>query len=599
MSLPTLVFLAPAAVCALSWLGIGRLVPRRLLPDDLLLRVLTRFAVGATTFALVTYALGRAHAYWRPLLVAITVGGALAALPSLWYARRSLRIGLESRAERIAAALVGAALALDLVAASAPPTSADALKYHLALPKLWLQTGAVGDAFSVWESFNPFSVEMLYGQGLAVAGGEAASAVGALIGVGAVAAIYGLGRELGRGSRLAGLAAAGLFALQGIVTWTATSVFVELGLTSYAVLGVWYALRFFRGGAAGDLAWAGVMGGCAAGTKYVGLQALLLPALLVLAGLRRRDLRVLAGALALTAVSGGGWYLKNALVTGNPVYPLYGFGKEWTPALGHALDALGHAYGVGHSVLRLAVFPAELYLHGGAFDRGQYVGPAIFVGAALALVLVRTRETFLLLGSVVLFAISWWYLSAQARFLLPALAILAALGGPAVVALYRRGRNGVVAVAIGTVAVAAVWIVPSVTLTRRAIPVVFGATSRRAYIERETGTYNAIRDAGGRSSGVLAFAGYFFPYYASGQGISLTPPEFAVDVPAHVFVARLHAERVRYVFSQGDGPPPLPQLRGCLEPVALYHARLVTSRSLGTSVPMDFRLYRLRPPCVP
>jgi hypothetical protein len=596
MSLPTVVFLAPAGVCALSWFGIGRAVPRRLLPDDALLRVLARVAVGATVLGLGTYALGRAHAYSRPLLIALTVVFALVALPSLRGAAR-IRVRFGSRTERAVAALIAVALALDLVAASVPPTSADALKYHLALPKLWLQSGSVGDVFWVWPSFDPFGIDMLYGQGLAVGGGPTASALGALIAALAAAAVYGLGRELGRGERLAGLAAAGLFVLQGVFTWTATSVFVELGLTFYLALGVWFAVRFVRSRYGRDLVWAGVMAGAAAGTKYVGLQAWLLVVPLALVGLRWRHVRAAAAAVALAAVAGGGWYLKNALVTGNPVYPLHGGGKWWTPDSQHEIDLLGRFYGVGGSLVRLAILPVELLLHGNAFDRGQYVGTAIFVGALLALALVRTRETVVPFGSAVLFAVSWWYLSPQARFLLPGLAILAAIGGPAVVAIARRGKVGAVAVAIGTLAVAVDWIAPSVALTRRALPVAFGATSRAAYVEHETGTYNALLDASRRSSGALALAGYPFPYYVPRRAISLTTPEFAADVATPAFRARLRAEHVLYVLGGGDSALVLPQLRGCLDRVVLYHARFVTSRSLGTSVPMDLSLYRLRPPC--
>jgi hypothetical protein len=594
MSLPTIVFLAPAGVCALSWFGLGRAIPRRFLPDDALLRVLTRVAVGSTAFALGTYALGRAHAYWRPLLIALTVLFALVALPSL---RRLPRILPAARAEGVVATLIALALAFDLVAASVPPTSADALKYHLALPKLWLQSGAVGDAFWAWISFDPFGIEMLFGQGLAIGGGPTASAVGAVLAVLAAAAVYGLGRELGGGRSAAGLAAAGLFVLQGVFTWSATSVFVELGLTFYIVLALWYAVRFYRLRAGRDLVWAGITAGAAAGTKYVGLQAWLLVIPLVLLGLRRVHVRALGAALALAAVAGGGWYLKNALVAGNAIYPLHGGGKWWTPDSQRELDALGHAYGVGHSPVRLVLLPFELLRHGAAFDRGQYVGTAIFVAALLALVVVRRTETVVLFASASMFTVSWWYLSPQARFLLPALAIFAALGGAAVAALPRDGLARLV-VGLGVLAVAADWAAPSFALTRRAFPVAVGATSRSAYLERETGTYDAIVDASHRARGTLGLIGYPFSYNVPRRAIALTTAEFAPDVPTRVFRGRLRSEGVLYLFEEAGSLGQYPQLRGCVAPVKRYEARLVISRSLGTSVPQAFRLFHLRRSCV-
>ena len=69
---------------------------------------------------------------------------------------------IRGRLDRALLIAVAAALALDLVAATAPVSSADALAYHLGLPKLWLQQGSIGHPFWRWEGFNPSGIEMLY-----------------------------------------------------------------------------------------------------------------------------------------------------------------------------------------------------------------------------------------------------------------------------------------------------------------------------------------------------------------------------------------------------------------------------------------------------
>jgi hypothetical protein len=598
MSLPTALFLVPAGVCGLSWFGIGHLVPRRALPDDVLLRVLTRTAAGATALAVTSYGLGRVHLYSRPLLIVITAVFAAAAVPSLRKLRH-LSLCLDSTADRLLAAAIGVAITVDLVSASVPPTSADALKYHLALPKLWLQTGGIGDAFWDWTTFNPFGIEMLYGQGLALGGGPTASALGGMIAALAGLAIYGLGRALGQGRRRAGLVAAALFVFQGIFTWDATSVFVELGLTFFLTLSVWYGVRFVRSQRRLDLLWAGALAGSTAGTKYVGLQAWLLMVPLLALGLERRRLRSAAGALGLALLTGGIWYLKNALVAQNPVYPLLGHGKWWTPESQHGVDVIRRLYGVGGSALRLAILPIDLLIHGGAFDRGQYVGTAIFVAGLLTFVLARNRETVVLTASAILFLLSWWYLSPQARFLLPALAVLSAVGGAGVVALAGRSRAGAALAAVGALAIGVGWAAPTFALTRRSLPVAVGGQSRRSYLEAQTGTYRVLVDASRRSSGVLALAGYPFVFNVPRQAISLGEPEFAVDVPTDAFRRRLRLEGIRFILSANRSVRAYPQLRGCLTSVARYEARFVTSRSLGTSVPIAFRLYRLHPLCMP
>jgi hypothetical protein len=58
--LPTLVYLAPASACALSWLGFGLAVPARALSGQGLLDWLTRIGFGSVVVSLVVLA-GRAR----------------------------------------------------------------------------------------------------------------------------------------------------------------------------------------------------------------------------------------------------------------------------------------------------------------------------------------------------------------------------------------------------------------------------------------------------------------------------------------------------------------------------------------------------------
>ena len=194
MYLPTVVYLLPASACALSWLGFGLAVPARALSGKGLLDWLTRIGLGSVVVSLVVLAAGRTGVLDRPLLRALTALGAAAglfAVPPLLRALRGARI--RGRLDRALLIAVAAALALDLVAATAPVSSADALAYHLGLPKLWLQTGSIGDPFWRWEGFNPSGIEMLYTQGLALGGGSAAAPLHAFFAVLCALAVFGLG----------------------------------------------------------------------------------------------------------------------------------------------------------------------------------------------------------------------------------------------------------------------------------------------------------------------------------------------------------------------------------------------------------------------
>ena len=83
---------------------------------------------------------------------------------------------------------------------------------------------------------------------------------------------------------------------------------------------------------------------------------------------------------------------------------------------------------------------------------------SVFVFAALAVLTVRTRTTLLLLCGVALFVVAWHLQSPQARFLLPALAVLSALGGAAAAPwVLARGRRRIAVLAV-LAGAACVWL---------------------------------------------------------------------------------------------------------------------------------------------
>lgn len=598
MSLPTVLFLGPAAVCVLSWLGAGATIPRAWLTGDRLLDALTRVAAGSAAVSLFLFGIGRAGAFDRTLVVAVT---AVLAVVGLWGCRELWRgTARLRRPGRLASALLvvaGLALALDLVASTAPPSSADALVYHLALPKRWLELGTIGDPFWQYAAFYPLGIETLFAQGLAIGGGSTASALHAFLGLFAALGVFGLARELGAGDVLAGAAGAALFVLQGVVTWEATSTFIELGLTFYVVLAAWHAVRFTRTPGYRPALWTGFLAGATAGTKYLGPLAvafLLLPfGLLVL---RRGRPGHLAGALGLTALVGGPWYLKNLIVTGNPVYPLVFGGKGWTSAAQASLEVSQHDVypGVSGPIVRVALLPIDLLLHGGNFDRGQYVGTAIFLFAASALFVRARAEARVALAAAAGYTVAWWLILPQARYLLPALAIMAAVGGGAAASLLRAGGRRRLVTGAVLAAAGAAWLVPSAALTRQLLGVTVGLESRSENAQRLTGTYAALQEASAEIGGrPLAFAGYRFLYHYPGRAIELGLPEFDPSLDRRTYLAQLRAEGVHDVLVYGQ-PDAIRPIRGCLEHIDTLRGRYVTSRSLAHSIPLRFELYSTR-----
>jgi Dolichyl-phosphate-mannose-protein mannosyltransferase len=288
-------FLAAAAVIAASY-GSGRLLTAggRLVVEDGLRRRLTSFTVGYVFLATFVFVLGYAHAFRRPVLIAVALAGAAAALPflpgELRAARRAWRAAGWMRRPLAAIAVL---LALDVFLASAPPTSGDAIAYHLSAPKEWLGAGRIFPIWWDWNTFQPFTTEFHQALGQALWNGRAAMVTTALLALLSVCAVFGLTRDLA--GRRAAIVAALVWVAQGMFVWEATGGFVELALSGFIALSAWHLVSLRRTGRAQDALWAGLAAGAAAGTKYHGL--LFVPVFALLALLLVHHRRPLALAM--------------------------------------------------------------------------------------------------------------------------------------------------------------------------------------------------------------------------------------------------------------------------------------------------------------
>lgn len=242
------------------------------------------------------------------------------------------------RAERALAAgglllLAGVWLHEALTTFDLPPgRGGDDLSYHLSAVAVWARHGdlrmikfSMGD----WSTaFYPILPELASWTLLAPLGTNDALARWSALpfALAAFAAVAAVARRLGCSWRGAALAVAGYGAVRSLVAhaFTAGNDHPTAFFTLAALVA---ALAAAERPLPGRLAYLGVTLGGLAACKYIGLYNLLTVAVvfaLALLAERPRLERPLRGALALAAAAllvGGYTYARNALATGNPVYP--------------------------------------------------------------------------------------------------------------------------------------------------------------------------------------------------------------------------------------------------------------------------------------
>ncbi|MCX7924820.1 MAG: hypothetical protein N2554_03295 [Fimbriimonadales bacterium] len=379
----------------------------------------------------------------------------------------------------------------------------DALAYHWAFPKIYLQVGRMVELPFMHQSYFPALQDMLYLFGLSYGFEAMAKLMHWAMGVFAALGAAGFVQRQG-GS---GAWAAALILGAPAFLWQMFSAYADLATALYASLAMFAFAHAARERNAGWLWLSGAMMGFALATKYTALLAWGVWGLIGLLWLWREKQAqavrtlVLAGLLALAI--GGPWYVRNFLWTGNPVYPfayeIFG-GKNWSQAQADAYRNDQLKFGMGREPSMLLIVPWNLAANPAPFTDpiGARVGERVFLLPSLGAGALATPAVWLvggvaqgmgyLLGFVALNLLGWFYLMQQVRYLLLALPVLAGAGLSAIqrVAVWARyGYGGILLLQMGFT----LWLMGSVYLPL--LPLALN--NRDAYLNRRLQIYPAIQ----------------------------------------------------------------------------------------------------------
>ncbi|MFH2205081.1 MAG: hypothetical protein ABIJ96_18380 [Elusimicrobiota bacterium] len=312
--------------CASAW-GAGRCLLRIISPlATEPEHEAAAFALGAGTWGLTLFMLGRFGLFQPAAAWATAVAAAAAAWPA-W--RRAGRGARPNRSQTLSWGRVLAACVLALAAwhvlvhALAPPIDADALAYHLALPKLYLRAGEIRTISWLIFSHWPHLVSLLFALPLSLGLDNAAALLHVGAGTALIASVFLIARE----------------EFDAPTAWTAAAVLaVQPVLTRYVGaprIEAWWALFHFlafhsawRWSRSGDRSWllrAALLAGLAASVKLIGLAPLAILGTWILLRRSPAPLQERARCACLTMGLGTAvafpWLLATWWTTGNPVWP--------------------------------------------------------------------------------------------------------------------------------------------------------------------------------------------------------------------------------------------------------------------------------------
>jgi hypothetical protein len=331
-----------------------------------------------------------------------------------------------------------------------PETGKDALIYHLAVPKLYLQHHGFyfipGNAFAGY----PLLGEMHYLLALFLQNDILAKAMNYALLCGILLGISLFSRFLLHEHAFPALSML-IFASIPSVFAISHAAYNDLFVTFFTLAAIYSFFRWSEHRLTAWLILCGLFSGSAAACKYTALLLTPLGCLGILYLAYRsgngaqETLRRLALYVAAALIAGSPFYLKNWIVMGNPFYPFfYGLfgGRGWDGDLARLYDLFIRNLGMGRDLLDYLLLPWNLSLRA-KMDSPEFdgiLGP-IFLLTLPFLAALRRWETPLrmILAYALLTFFFWASTAQQIRYLIPLFPILALVVG-AILTRYRSRK---------------------------------------------------------------------------------------------------------------------------------------------------------------
>jgi 4-amino-4-deoxy-L-arabinose transferase-like glycosyltransferase len=438
-----------------------------------------------------------------------------------------------------------------------PPTAYDETMYHLPFASAFAATHRLAVVPEHLFPVYPQLLELLFSGMLMVSGDVSTHVVQFLCMLATAAAVFAICERFG--DRRAAVLGVALWLSNPLVHYQAASAYVDLGYTLFTILAILAFEAWRDTDSRRWIAASGILVGFAAGTKYLGLIWL---GMLVLAtwasAPRGRRLARAALFTVMALASMAPWYLRNAVVTGNPIFPLI---AGWVRSANRPAGAAwaGSASWVSDNTLAGLRHPWDLIALPWrvAFDRARFdfqspLSPwYLVVLPIMAWQALRDPRFRRWLLFIVVYAVVGP--SYDLRFQIPSAALLSAGGGIALVRVLDRTRqeslrNGRYVAVLALLLAVLGPAYAAYKVVRHGVPP-STSSAREKFLSRELPGYDVV-SALNRSCGatytLFAVADENLAYYSKGRFLGQPGGPFA-----RVLVEPLlnDAERLRAVLS--------------------------------------------------
>jgi hypothetical protein len=327
------------------------------------------------------------------------------------------------------------ALLLALFQAFTPPWDYDGLAYHLQGPRLFLEEGRIIPIPENWFTYYPSTWEMLYMLGMGLGSDIFARLMHFSTLILFLLASYAFGRRFLPKSG-GWLAAAILLGIPILPLW-GNAAYTDIAWALFQFLAIALFLVWIKERNPWLLGLSGILQGLALGSKYLALSGAGILLVFVLWYSIRNENKWAGWKIAIRngMIFGLGalivalpWYLKNFILTGNPVFPLYLPQHVIDPTQLKIWMDYVNSFGAGKNWYDYLLLPINIYLQHDKF--GTFMGSMEMPSPLFLFVFAypwlrktidsAIRKTLDVLGLIVIIQFIFWALgSQQIRFLLP------------------------------------------------------------------------------------------------------------------------------------------------------------------------------------